>query len=412
LALSEHKIPVKLYESRHPDSEVLKSGIVLTPNGIWVLDKLGIFNRIKDECYKARYRVFKNASDETTKKTLTADENRYGYCNHRTWRKVILEEMRKMLAERSVDIHFDSKFNGIVSDDAEGVKFRINDETLDASMLIGSDGVHSTVRQYIAPGIGPEYTGIIGVLSHIKRSAVEWPYEGYERNATIQDKPGAIFFIPEDAEAEDIMIGRQIQYPEQSREDLEKLQTDYDKLISFYRQDYDQWGTTARKIIDAITANKETCYIWPFVRMPTLPQWFSSTGCVIIIGDGAHAIPPSSAQGLCQALEDAYSLTLLLTAILPLRTEANGATTSGHVFNGSILLKGLASWQEMRQKRIDEIYDYATNSTNVARMSESERQKLIAEGKIKQTSGEQEDMGWLYCPKLEGEMKERLDNLA
>ena len=412
MALSEHKIPVELYESRHPDSEVLKSGIVLTPNGIWVLDKLGVFSRIKDQCYKARYRVFKNANDETTKKTLTADENRYGYCNHRTWRKVILEEMRKMLSERSVEIHFDSKFNGIALDDSKGVKFRINERTLDASMLIGSDGVHSTVRQYIAPGIGPEYTGIIGVLSHIKRSAVEWPYEDYERNATVQDKPGAIFFIPEDADAEDIMIGRQVQYPEQSREDLEKLQTDYDKLVSFYRQDYDQWGSTAKKIIDAVTANKETCYIWPFVRMPTLPQWYSTTGRVIIVGDGAHAIPPSSAQGLCQALEDAYSLTLLFTSILPTGTETNGVTTDNRVTGELTLLKGLASWQEMRQKRIDQIYDYATNSTNVARMSESERKTLIAEGKIKEPSGEKEDMGWLYCPRLEGEMKERLGNLA
>lgn len=411
LALSAQNVAVKVYETRHPDSEILKSGIVLTPNGIWVLDKLGVFNRIKDRCYKARYRVFKNRNDETTRKTLTADESRYGYCNHRTWRKLILEEMRTMLAERSVAINYNCKFNGIVSDNSRGVKFRINDEVLDASILIGSDGVHSAVRQHLAPGIRPEYTGIIGVLAHIKRSSVDWPYEDYERNATIQDKPGAIFFIPEDAEGEEIMIGRQIQYPEQSREDLDRLQTDYDKLVDFYTKDYDEWGPTPKKIIDSIAANKETCYIWPFVRMPKLPQWYSDSGHVIIIGDGAHALPPSSAQGLCQALEDAFSLTLLLTTVAPCGNTANGVDRDQSEASESRLLKGLQTWQEMRQTRIDEIFDYATNSTNVSRLSEAERQKLIAEGKVKDKVAEEEDMGWLYRPKLEEEMKERLSGL-
>jgi 2-polyprenyl-6-methoxyphenol hydroxylase-like FAD-dependent oxidoreductase len=403
---------VKVFESRHPESEVLKSGIVLTPNGIWVLDRLGIFDRIKDRCYKARYRVFINRNDEITKKILTAEETRYGYCNHRAWRKLILEEMRNMLAERGVEISYNSKFNGVVSDDSYGVKFRVNDEVLDASILIGSDGVHSAVRQHVAPGIGPEYTGILGVLSHIQRSSVDWPYEDYERNATIQDKPGGLFFIAEDAEGEVLMIGRQIRYPEQSREDLDKLQTDYDKLVEFYRKDYDEWGPTAKKIIDSITANKETCYIWPFVRMPTLPQWFSNSGRVIIIGDGAHAVPPSSAQGLCQALEDAFSLTLLLTAVVPLDSAANGVSSNEERTAEARLLQCLKLWQGVRQRRIDEIFDWATNSANVSRLSEAERQKLIDEGKVKKDAGGDADMDWMYRLKLEEEVKEILGNLS
>ena len=414
LALSAHNIPVRLYESRHPDSEVLKSGIVLTPNGLWVLDQLGVFDRIKDRCYKARYRVFKNDKFETIKKILTADESQYGYCNHRIWRKFLLVEMRQMLAERSVEIHYDSKFNGIVSDDNNGVTFRINDKDLRATLLVGSDGVHSAVRQHIAPGIVPEYTGVIGVLSHIKTSSVTWPHEeDYEHNATIQDKPGALFFIAEDPEGEEIMIGRQIQYPEQTREDLDKLQTDYDKLIHFYRKDYDEWGPTSKSIIDAITQNKESCYIWPFVRMPTLPRWYTDTGRIIIVGDGAHAIPPSSGQGLCQALEDVYSLTLLLTSIMPSNQATNGEHETQNQPTDAKLLAGLQSWQEMRQERIDELVDYVNNTVNVSRMSESERQKLIAEGKVKEKKATGEgDMSWLYKPKLEEEMKQRLSKLT
>ena len=380
--------------------------MVLTPNGLWVLDRLGILARIKDRCYKATHRTFKNDRDETTRKSLIASESLYGYCNHRVWRKVLLDEMRKMLSERSTAINYGSKFNGIVSDTNDGVKFRIKEDTQVASLLIGSDGIYSAVRQFIAPGTFPEYTGTVAILSHIKWVSVEWPYEDYERNATIQGKPGALFYIPEDPQAEEIMVGLQVKYPEQSRDDLEKLQADHDKLAEFYRNGYDEWGRTAKSIIDSVTENKETLFIWPFLRMPKIPRWYSDTGRVIIVGDGAHSIPPSSGQGINQALEDVYSLTLLLTSTDHREDAVNGVKAHQTNSPGSKLPDILHRWQDMRQRRIDEIYDWTTNSQNVDRMSEAEREKVRAADKTEGgKSAEGDDMSWLYKPKVEGEMR-------
>ena len=396
-------MPITIYESRPQNAEVFKSGVILTPNGLRVLDCLGVFARIRDRCYVATHRVFKNDKDETIRKSLIANEDLYGYCNHRVWRKILIDEMRQMLGERSIQIKYEAKLNGIVSDDDSGVNFLINQNTHHASMLIGSDGIYSTVRKYLAPDTIPEYTGIVGIMSHIKRASVAWPFEDYERNATIQGKPGAFFFLPEDPQAEDIMIGMQVQYPEQSRQDLERLQEDHDKLVEFYRKDYDQWGPTARSIIDNVTKNKETCYIWPFLKMPTLPRWYSSTGRVIIVGDGAHALPPSSGQGVNQALEDIYSLTLLLMSMKePGKTNGHNQAQTPN----ARLLHILSHWQTMRQKRIDTVFDWASNSTNVRRMPEAERKKLIAEGKIKDDNSSQaDDMSWLYRPTLEEDVK-------
>ncbi|KAI5363493.1 Putative FAD-binding domain, FAD/NAD(P)-binding domain superfamily [Septoria linicola] len=394
LALSAQDIPFTIYESRPEISGVIPSGVVLTPNGLRVLDRLGVFERIRSRCYISTHRNVKNDKDETIKCIALGGPEVFGYWNHRIWRGLLLDEMRLMLKERGIAIQYNSRFGGIVSDTIEGVEFRINDQTVQASLLVGSDGIHSTLRKHLAPDVEPEYTGVMGVISHIKWDAVAWPSPDYERNATIQGKPGALFWIAEDPQAEDIMIGFQVQRPEQSRKDLEELQADKDKLVEFYRKGYEEHGATARSIIDAVAANKETLYIWPFMRMPRIAQWYSDSGRMILVGDGAHALPPSSGQGVNQALEDVYSLTLLLASACKRGEAGNPAATNRDGSAKSDLLDVLAFWQRTRQDRIDAIFDWATNTNNVERLPEADRQKLLAEGKVR--PGQGDDTSWLF----------------
>lgn len=383
LSLSQRNVPITIYESRPEQSDVIASGVILTPNGLRVLDRLGVLERIRDRCYVTTHRIFKNDKDETTKKVELGGPDVNGYWNHRIWRSLLLDEMKLMLEERSIKITYNAKFNDILSDTAEDVSFKINDKSCNASLLIGLDGIYSSVRKHLAPEIHPEYTGLVGILSHIRWDTVAWPYPDYERNATIQGKPGAIFWIAEDPKGEVVMIGNQVQWPEQSRQALEELQADKNKLAEFYRKGYEEHGTTARSIIDSVIAHKETLYIWPFQKMPKLPRWYSDSGRLILCGDAAHALPPSSGQGVNQALEDVYSLTLLLASV---ESEDGAADVS--------LLGALKYWQQMRQDRIDAIFAWTSNTNNVSRLPEADRAKLFAEGKLKEGQGD--DTRWLF----------------
>ncbi|EMC95178.1 hypothetical protein BAUCODRAFT_530137 [Baudoinia panamericana UAMH 10762] len=409
LALSAHNIPITIYELRDEDAPILNSGVILTPNGLRVLDFLGVFDRVKDRCYKATYRNFKNAKDETVRSVYIANEQSYGYCNHRIWRRILLKEMRGMLVERQVTILYNTKFEGIVYESKnEGVDFTVNGQIRHASLLIGSDGIYSRVRSHLSPDIIPEYTGIIGLLSHIPRASVAWPYEDYVLNFTLQDKPGALVIMPEDPEAVDIMVAMQVHHPEQSRKDLDDLQADKERLVSFYTKAYDQWGPTARKIIDQVVAHKENCFIWPYMRMPKIPRWYSeNSGRVILLGDGAHgqiALPPSSGQGVNQALEDVYSLVTLLTSLCG--SGANNSISDGNglatAATTETLLEGLAFWQDLRQKRIDAVFDWTMNASNLQRLPEAERQRLLDAGKHK---GPGDDMSWLYGYEVDEEIR-------
>lgn len=88
-----------------------------------------------------------------------------------------------------------------------------------------------------------------------------------------------------------------------------------------------------------------------------------------------------------QALEDVYSLVLVLK-------------------KSKSLLTALAAWQKMRQTRIDAVFNWATNTTNVQRLPEAERNRLIREGKIKDPKASEtfDDMRWLYQSNLEQEV--------
>ena len=188
-----------------------------------------------------------------------------------------------------------------------------------------------------------------------------------------------MFWIPEDTEGSMIMIGKQVRMQESNKQQLENMDENEGELSAFYRKDYDAWGPTGRKIIDTVCRNKDTFYVWPFLKMPVLNRWYSDKGRVIIAGDAAHAIPPSSGQGVNQTLEDVYTLTRLMR-------------------DGKSRVKALEFWQQMRQKRIDRIFDWATNATNIQRLPQAEREKLVQEGKAKDASADKdfEDMRWLY----------------
>jgi 2-polyprenyl-6-methoxyphenol hydroxylase-like FAD-dependent oxidoreductase len=386
---------ITVYEARSSDeyshSPENASGVVLTPNGLAILDKLRVLEHIRDKCWTSEYRTFKDREAETTRKARVAGEETYGYANHRLWRKELQGVLREMVEERGVKIEFDKRYEGIVEQEA-GVAFNVSGVKREVGMLVGADGIYSTVRKYLDPEVGPEYMGTFGVLGHIRYDEVEWP-EGFgEKQFTIQDKPGGIFMIPEDRNGTEGMVGLQKSYEGLKREDWESLGKDKDRLMAFYRESYDDWGETTRKIIDAVGRNKSRLYAWPFLRLPKMKRWYSEQGRVVLIGDAAHAMPPSSGQGVNQALEDVWTLTMLLAS-------------------GKDVVRCLEFWQAMRQRRINDVLEQGMGKANMERLPEKDREKLMSEGKIKEAihSGSYDDMAWLYKPDSEERIQQWLE---
>lgn len=84
------------------------------------------------------------------------------------------------------------------------------------------------------------------------------------------------------------------------------------------RQRHANWrDPVIREIIESVSV--ET--MWPTWTTPELPIW--DRDGVVLLGDAAHALPPTSGQGSSQALEDAESFATFLAHYL-------GQVYSGH----------------------------------------------------------------------------------
>jgi 2-polyprenyl-6-methoxyphenol hydroxylase-like FAD-dependent oxidoreductase len=72
-------------------------------------------------------------------------------------------------------------------------------------------------------------------------------------------------------------------------------------------------------IIQDIVKNAEVQSIYPTWALPELPHW-GERG-IVLIGDAAHAMDPTTGQGASQALEDGQTLALLLGDLLSTAPE-------------------------------------------------------------------------------------------
>jgi 2-polyprenyl-6-methoxyphenol hydroxylase-like FAD-dependent oxidoreductase len=91
--------------------------------------------------------------------------------------------------------------------------------------------------------------------------------------------------------------------------------------------------------------------------LPDMEHWVSKSGRVILVGDAAHAIPPSGGQGAASAFEDAETLAYVLGGrSLPCYTLPN-------------LRESLQQWETHRKQRISQILDYTIRAGNIRKRS-------------------------------------------
>lgn len=101
-------------------------------------------------------------------------------------------------------------------------------------------------------------------------------------------------------------------------------------------------------IIQDIVQSAEIQSIYPTWTLPTLPNWGAEG--IVLVGDAAHAMDPTTGQGASQALEDSQTLALLLAELCKDASERSDGTAFSDTIDQAIKI-----FHEIRSPRIDAI---------------------------------------------------------
>jgi 2-polyprenyl-6-methoxyphenol hydroxylase-like FAD-dependent oxidoreductase len=105
-------------------------------------------------------------------------------------------------------------------------------------------------------------------------------------------------------------------------------------------------------IIQSIVQDAEVQSIYPTWILPELPHWGENG--IVLVGDAAHAMDPTTGQGASQALEDAQTLALLLAGRL-MENKMTQLQTQNEEKAGIAL--AIKHYHKIRSPRVQEIVE-------------------------------------------------------
>ncbi|WP_437821464.1 FAD-dependent oxidoreductase [Sorangium sp. So ce1078] len=308
LALAGRGFEVEVFE-RHAAPTDIGAGIVCWPNASFVLQELGLLRSVAELSGRpARMRRVSRAGEELGALDIRKLDELMGYPSLSVLRKDLLSVLLSRVSEQGIRVQY-----GHVADRIEPsatgsatVHFA-SGATASADVILGAEGrMNSIARKFVHGDNRPRYQGFInwiGTFTSPRAVFSEIEVKDYWG-------VGARFGVVPVSDARAYWAGAAA-----CPEIQGKAPADYhDELRALFRG----WPSPIPQLIEETPAERiNKIYVHDHDPIDT---WHRDN--VLLIGDAAHAALPTSGQGACQALEDAWHLADCL----------GGATSLGAAF--------------------------------------------------------------------------------
>lgn len=301
LTLRRAGVEVEIFEQAVALREI-GAGIQISPNGSRILERLGLTRSLRRYGVRplaVQIRRWDNGRILIRQLLRDECERIFGAPYYHFHRAELLDLVAAALPQEI--IHLDHRCIAIrqYADRAE-VKFH-SGLVADADLVVGADGIHSTVRELI---LGPESARFSGHVAYrglvpAKRLA----HLGLEVNASSWWGP-AHHFVHYFVGAGARYVNWVAVVPGEWR--LESW-TERGNVADALRE-FEGWHPQVAAIIAAADVTNR----WALYDRDPLPRW--TAGRVTLLGDAAHAMLPYMAQGAVQAIEDAAVLAKCVEA--------------------------------------------------------------------------------------------------
>jgi 2-polyprenyl-6-methoxyphenol hydroxylase-like FAD-dependent oxidoreductase/quercetin dioxygenase-like cupin family protein len=312
LALQRRGLECRVFE-QSPQIRELGVGINTLPHAIGELAELGLLERLDAVGVRTYELFYCNRFGQQIWHELRGTDAGHAVPQFSIHRGALQGVLRDAVIERlgPEAIHTGCRLVGF-DQDADGVTARFVDQTgapagtVRAAVLIGADGIHSTVRASVTPDEGPpRWNGTM-----LWRGATDWPVFLTGRSMIIAGGMEAKLVI----------------YPIGIGSTADRRLTNWAVMAKTgaegapppRREDWSRPGRLEELLphvqrfavgeVDVTSLIRSTPEFWeyPVCDRDPLPAW--SHGLVTLLGDAAHAMYPVGSNGASQAILDARAL--------------------------------------------------------------------------------------------------------
>ena len=302
-ALLQQGFEVEVHERASALGEV-GAGLQLGPNAIKVAQALGIADELRRTAAEPTniVSVKHDTAELNYRDPLKAiARDRYGapyYTAHRADLHALLAGLLPDSVIR-LDAHclgFEERGGGVVARFADG-------HEAEGDVLIGADGIHSVVRRQIFGADTPRFTNQICWRAMVPMD--EFPrHVGPNGSVTIErgeyvgwlGPNGHVICYPIRAgEVMNIFAGR---VWEDWVDESWSVPSTSQEMIAAYAG----WNDALLEVFSKVGQ----CYKWGIYDRDPLPRW--THGAVTLLGDAAHPMMPTLAQGAAISMEDGYAV--------------------------------------------------------------------------------------------------------
>jgi salicylate hydroxylase len=281
------------------------AGIVVAPNMVRALERLGLAQELPRFAVQLEaaweFRRWQDGRVLFAQPMGEACERLYGahcYVAHRAdllglLQRALPPQMLR-LDQRCVALHQDADEVHVTFASRDGASTEIR-----ADVVIGADGIHSTVQLAVAPQINARFSGLCAFRCLVPAEAA--PSMALRPVQSLWLGPGRHFVhYP-------ISGGRLVNVVAIVPAGAWRIESwNADGEIADLSAEFAGWDERVQHLIHSATSTKR----WALYDRDPLERW--SDRRVTLLGDAAHAMQPFFAQGAAQALEDAWVLAACL----------------------------------------------------------------------------------------------------